>query len=937
MGSFSINTNVTSLQAQQNLAASAAFQAKTINEVTSGLRIVNSGDDAAGLAVANSLRSDQATLTQGIQNANNGLSTLQTIDGGINNISTLLDRASTLAAQSASGTFTGSRSTLNSEYQSVLGEINRQAQAIGLDTGGTFAKSLSVFIGGGTAGNGATAVENGTIGIDLSKSAVDGQALGLNGTQVTGKAGTDIGNGGATTVANILAANGTAGVPNTTTSFTFTGADFSGATAAGTNTGAVNLTVNLAGVTDTASLVTAINGAITLANTTAAGGTTGTPFANSGITASISTDATGKQQLVFSSGTAAFQVQAGDTTSNALLGQINPLAANTSTGQALTSNATGGSVTAQTLTGAATVAAGAGAAVVLTVSGGGLTGNTVFNFAASNTTAQDVAQLQDTTSTSGAALAAAGIKVSQAGTTGALVFSGSSATALAVATTGDGPAAALGFQTITTGAALPGTAVASGVALGTATVLRVQGSGITAPIDLNFTATDTAATVASNLTTATTANAIALKAAGITVTSDAKTGALSFTSALGGSVNVSTSGDTTNVLGFGSFTSGTTTFNSANGVAAGDGVTAGQAASATNSSGQQLEISLAGGTGINLSSGNLTGGTAAANATQAALQLNAAIQANATLKSAGLVVTDTANVLQISSNNGTAFRVNALALDSAGAQTVTANANVLGFGGGTGATSSASTENTLVSDSNITSAGASATAVYAYNPTSSQSVGFTAYDASGAAHTTSITLQNNTIAGNTNNANTIDQAIASINSQLQTSGDATLSQITAVKADTTNATTGVVTQGIQFISSLASFNVTLGAAGTATSQQGIGTALQQGTTQVSSAGSQSDVSTAAGAATAVTVLANAVTALGAAQANVGKGENLLNYAVALAQTQVTNEAAAESRIRDADLAQQAANLSKAQILVQAGTAALAQANSAPQAILSLLK
>src|SRR6516165_1786654 len=107
--SFSINTNVTSLQAQNNLNTSAAFQSKTINRVTTGMRIINSGDDAAGLAIANGLRSDQAVLTQGIQNANNGLATLQTIDGGVNNIGTLLDRASTLAAQSASGTFTGDR------------------------------------------------------------------------------------------------------------------------------------------------------------------------------------------------------------------------------------------------------------------------------------------------------------------------------------------------------------------------------------------------------------------------------------------------------------------------------------------------------------------------------------------------------------------------------------------------------------------------------------------------------------------------------------------------------------------------------------------------------------------------------------------------------------------------------------------------------------
>src|SRR5271154_6663123 len=136
--SFSINTNVTSLQAQNYLRINSNFQSQTINEVTSGLRIVNSGDDAAGLAIANSDRSDEAVLTQGVQNANDGLSSLQIADGGISNISQLLDRARTLATQSATGTFTGDRGVLNAEFQSVLSEINRQAQAIGLNQGGTF-------------------------------------------------------------------------------------------------------------------------------------------------------------------------------------------------------------------------------------------------------------------------------------------------------------------------------------------------------------------------------------------------------------------------------------------------------------------------------------------------------------------------------------------------------------------------------------------------------------------------------------------------------------------------------------------------------------------------------------------------------------------------------------------------------------------------------
>jgi flagellin len=102
-------------------------------------------------------------------------------------------------------------------------------------------------------------------------------------------------------------------------------------------------------------------------------------------------------------------------------------------------------------------------------------------------------------------------------------------------------------------------------------------------------------------------------------------------------------------------------------------------------------------------------------------------------------------------------------------------------------------------------------------------------------------------------------------------------------------------------------------------------------------GATSDLSTQSGAQAAVSALSNAVTALGSAQAVVGRGENQFNYAINLAQSQVTNLSTAESRIRDADLASEAANLTKAQILMQAGVAALAQANAAPQAVLSLLK
>ena len=88
---------------------------------------------------------------------------------------------------------------------------------------------------------------------------------------------------------------------------------------------------------------------------------------------------------------------------------------------------------------------------------------------------------------------------------------------------------------------------------------------------------------------------------------------------------------------------------------------------------------------------------------------------------------------------------------------------------------------------------------------------------------------------------------------------------------------------------------------------------------------------------ALTSLQTAVTNLGLVQGKVGAGENKLAYAVNLAQSQITNYSAAQAGIRDADVAAQAANLTKAQVLQQASLAALAQANSAPQSVLALLR
>jgi flagellin len=205
--SMSIQTNVASMVAQNNLQMNTNFQTNTIEQLTSGHRINQAGDDAAGLAVANKYRSNIAELTQGVLNANDGVSTLQIMDGGLSNISTMLDRLNTLATESASSTFTGDRNTLNTEYQSLTQEIDRQAQNIQLNQGGANNTNLAVFIGGAIQAAGA----NASVNVDLSGQAVDSASLGLSNSSVSGGGNQITQTGGTGTAPNLNTATSVLG------------------------------------------------------------------------------------------------------------------------------------------------------------------------------------------------------------------------------------------------------------------------------------------------------------------------------------------------------------------------------------------------------------------------------------------------------------------------------------------------------------------------------------------------------------------------------------------------------------------------------------------------------------------------------------------------------------------------------------------------------
>jgi flagellin len=415
---ISFQTNVASLVAQQNLNTDNNFQNQTIEELTSGYRINSSGDDAAGLAVANQDLSQIAQLTQGVQNGTNATAQLQIMDGGMSNISQILDRLQTLATESASGTFTGDRTTLNNEFQTDIQEIDRQAQSIGLNTGGTFAQNLSVYMG---EGSGSQSLSNAVVGLNLSDATVDSQSLGLSGMQAI--AGTaDLSSSSATSVSNILAntANQTTS-PNTTT-FDFSGPGFSN----------LAVSVNLSGVSDINSLVNNINAAI---QSTAAGSSAqDAAFAQAGIVASVNTDASGGEQLSFTSSTSAFQVQAGDQMANALMGNFSSGTTGASLAASVTGQATGGTSSSQALA--------TGQTIKVQVSGAGLTSPETISLPQGTDATVGAAltdlmnQINNGTTAAGAAIKGAGISVSL-NSDNQLVFSSSSNTPFQVQAAGD--------------------------------------------------------------------------------------------------------------------------------------------------------------------------------------------------------------------------------------------------------------------------------------------------------------------------------------------------------------------------------------------------------------------------------------------------------------------------------------------------------------------
>ncbi|MDR2161513.1 MAG: flagellin [Desulfovibrio sp.] len=128
--SLVINHNMMAMNAARNLGVSYSRLATSTRRLSSGLRVGTAADDAAGLAIRELMRAEIASLNQGVRNANDAISLLQTADGALQVIDEKLIRMKELAEQAATGTYNSDqRLMIESEYQAMASEITRIANA----------------------------------------------------------------------------------------------------------------------------------------------------------------------------------------------------------------------------------------------------------------------------------------------------------------------------------------------------------------------------------------------------------------------------------------------------------------------------------------------------------------------------------------------------------------------------------------------------------------------------------------------------------------------------------------------------------------------------------------------------------------------------------------------------------------------------------------
>jgi flagellin len=185
-----INTNISAINARRNLYNSTIKFNKSMEKLSSGLRINRAADDAAGLAISEGLKSDIRALEQASRNASDGVSMVQTAEGALDEVSNILLRMKELAEQSLNGTLSDTeRGYLDAEYTALTSEIDRIANS-------TEFNGIKLLDGSGTSVDIQVGIDTNawdSISVDVS-TARDSATLGTStGIDTAANAGTAMG------------------------------------------------------------------------------------------------------------------------------------------------------------------------------------------------------------------------------------------------------------------------------------------------------------------------------------------------------------------------------------------------------------------------------------------------------------------------------------------------------------------------------------------------------------------------------------------------------------------------------------------------------------------------------------------------------------------------------------------------------------------------
>jgi flagellin len=187
-----LGSNIASLQAQRRLATATEKLGRTYEKLSSGQRINRASDDAAGLAIADSLRADQRVAGVAIRNANDGISTIAIADSALSEIGNVLSRLAELAEQSANGVFsTSQRSALSNEFVALGSEIERIAvtttfNGVRLLSGGSTLTLQVGFNSASTSQISFSGVQGTLSALGLAGSGASALSYSINGSSIEG-------------------------------------------------------------------------------------------------------------------------------------------------------------------------------------------------------------------------------------------------------------------------------------------------------------------------------------------------------------------------------------------------------------------------------------------------------------------------------------------------------------------------------------------------------------------------------------------------------------------------------------------------------------------------------------------------------------------------------------------------------------------------------